>query len=84
MVLLSINLKLKQKYLIDNLCFLKNLFILFNYGYFHFLTIAFDVAVLLFYISDSFKKITLKEVLYLIMLTSFQKIALNDIFMQSL
>ena len=83
MVLLSINLKLKQKYLIDNLCFLKNLFILFNYGYFHFLTIAFEVAVLLFYISDSFKKITLKEVLYLIMLTSFQKIALNDIFMQS-
>ena len=56
MVLLSINLKLKQKYLIDNLCFLKNLFILFNYGYFHFLTIAFEVAVLLFYISDSFKK----------------------------
>ena len=40
MVLLSINLKLKQKYLIDNLCFLKNLFILFNYGYFHFLTIV--------------------------------------------
>ena len=57
MVLLSINSKLKQKYLIDNLCLFKIFLFCFNYGCFSFSGTV-DVTVMLFIFQTPLKNNT--------------------------